>query len=218
MNDVKNILEKNSSFSNINLAIVCPMANERDNVELFVTDVIKECLPFHFKKLIFFVIVDDVSQDGTIPFLNKLAHRIPELMVIYAPDNRCVVDAYLRGYEEALKSKADWVLEIDAGFSHQPSDIPQFIYKMSEGFECVFGTRFSPEGRFDDKKKSRYIISRGGIILSNTLLGTKLSDMTGGFELFKADALKIILEENICSRGPFFQTFRNLSGKWSKRI
>ena len=61
-------------------------------------------------------------------------------------------------------------------------------------------------GKMTDCAKSRYITSLGGTIISNLLLGTKLSDMTSGFELFKREALQKILDKGILSRGPFFQT------------
>lgn len=198
--------EKACRFSEINLAIICPMANEMKSAERFVEEVVSTCLTFHFKRIEFFAIVDNVSKDGTKCLLENMSQKIPELNMIYAPENRCIVDAYIRGYKEALNSGADWILEIDAGFSHQPVDIPKFFHKMKEGFKCVFGSRFCTGGHFDDAKKSRYLISRGGTILSNILLGTRLSDMTSGFQLFDANALEKILAETVHSRGPFFQT------------
>jgi dolichol-phosphate mannosyltransferase len=50
------------------------------------------------------------------------------------------------------------------------------------------------------------MISRGGTLLANLLLGTKLKDMTSGFEMFTRDALSEILKKGLRSRGPFFQT------------
>jgi hypothetical protein len=94
--------------------------------------------------------------------------------------------------------------EIDAGFSHQPSDIPRFFEKMREGYDCVFGTRFAKGGRIEDSSFRRYLISWGGTLLSRLLLGTRLSDMTSGFELFRAPALASVVDL-IHSRGPFFQ-------------
>jgi dolichol-phosphate mannosyltransferase len=120
--------------------------------------------------------------------------------------NQCVVDAYMRGYREAINSACDWILEIDAGYSHQPSDIPKFFKTMIQGYDCVFGSRFCPDGKMIDSAKSRYITSLGGTIISNLLLGTKLSDMTSGFELFKCEVLQNILDKGILARGPFFQT------------
>jgi dolichol-phosphate mannosyltransferase len=117
-----------------------------------------------------------------------------------------VVDAYVRGYREALNSGCDWILEIDAGFSHQPPDIPQFFDKMLEGYDCVFGSRFCTGGTVSDSSTKREVISRGGTILANLLLGTKLKDMTSGFEMFTRAALLEVMMKGIRSRGPFFQT------------
>ena len=108
----------------------------------------------------------------------------PRLRVVWAPENQCVVDAYVRGYREALIAGVDWILEIDAGFSHQPQDIPQFFDTMLQGYDCVFGSRFMPGGRFSGGSLKRYLISRGGSVLANLVLGTKETDMTSGFELF----------------------------------
>ena len=105
-----------------------------------------------------------------------------------------MVDAYLRGYREALAAECDWILEIDAGFSHQPDDIPQFFDKMDEGYDCVFGSRFCNGGRIYDSSLKRNLISRGGTLLANLLLGTRLKDMTSGFEMFSRPALEGVLD------------------------
>ena len=197
-------MEIKVNINNVSLAIVCPMANERDSAESFVTCVLDKCKGF--KNVTFFAILDNVSKDGTVDILRNLQETQPQLNVVWAPENKCVVDAYLRGYKEALSNGCDWILEIDAGFSHQPSDIPQFFEKMAEGFDCVFGTRFAMGGQMLESPLSRRIISKGGTVLANLLLGTKLSDMTSGFEMFKRDALEMVLEKGIHSRGHFFQT------------
>jgi dolichol-phosphate mannosyltransferase len=195
-----------SVTSNLNVGVVCPMANERTTAEAFVREVLSACEPFAFKSLTFFAVLDRVSRDGTLDLLRELEAALPQLRVVWAPENRCVVDAYLRGYREALDAGCDWVLEIDAGFSHQPSDIPAFFEKMSEGFDCVFGTRFAHGGRITESALKRKVISRGGTLLTNLLLGTRLSDMTSGFELFTRAALEGVLRRGVNSRGHFFQT------------
>ena len=191
-------------FSETNLGIVCPMANERSTAVEFVNAVLAQCKDF--KSVKFFVIFDNTCKDGTFDLLNGLQNKPPELQVIWAPEDRCVVDAYMRGYREALDADCDWILEMDAGFSHQPSEIPQFFDKMAEGYDCVFGSRFCKGGKFTDAPLSRYFISRAGSILTNILLGTKLKDMTSGFELFNNAALRQVLKKGIQSRGHFFQT------------
>jgi dolichol-phosphate mannosyltransferase len=75
-----------------------------------------------------------------------------------------------------------------------------------EGYDCVFGSRFCPGGRISESSFKRRIISRGGTLLANLLLGTRLKDMTSGFELFSRGALQHVLERGVHSRGHFFQT------------
>lgn len=199
--------DASSPLSRISLGIVCPMANEEGTAVSFVNAVLERCLGRGFKSIKFFAVLDRVSKDRTRELLNEMRRtERPELEVVWAPENRSVVDAYVRGYREALGSGCDWILEIDAGFSHQPSDIPRFFDKMLEGYDCVFGSRFCPGGTIKESSAKREFISRGGTLLANLLLGTRLKDMTSGFELFTRDALEQVLARGIRSRGPFFQT------------
>jgi len=195
-----------SNFANLSLAIVCPMANEEASAVRFVKEVLDSCSSYNFKAVTFFAILDRASHDRTRELLSELSNERSELQVVWAPENRCVVDAYVRGYRDALSAGRDWILEIDGGFSHQPKDIPQFFDKMIEGYDCVFGSRFCKGGQITDSSRKRKLVSRGGTILTNVLIGTRLSDMTSGFELFSRDTLEHILQRGIHSRGHFFQT------------
>jgi len=192
------------NLNDISLAIVCPMANEAETAMRFVDSVLANCAPLGRRK--FLAVVDQASKDNTREILETHALTVPELTVVWAPENRSVVDAYVRGYREALQTDADWILEIDAGFSHQPSDIPPLLEKMRQEYDCVFGSRFCPGGAFVDRSFARYWISFGGTLVTNLLLGTRLTDMTSGFQLFTREALETILNRGIRSRGPFFQT------------
>ncbi|MHC4722567.1 MAG: glycosyltransferase family 2 protein, partial [Planctomycetota bacterium] len=164
----------------ISLGIVCPMANERATAVEFVNAVLARCE--EFREVIFFAILDNVCKDGTTELLREFQKEQAQLNVVWAPEDRCVVDAYIRGYREALGAGCDWILEIDAGFSHQPADIPRFFDKMLEGYDCVFGSRFCKGGSMTESPFGRRIVSHGGTICANILLGTKLTDMTSGFE------------------------------------
>ncbi len=182
------------------------MANEEASVVEFANSVLQVCNSAGFKSVAFYAIIDRVSTDRTRELLNGLLERSPQLRIVWAPENRTVVDAYVRGYNEALHAGCDWILEIDAGFSHQPSDIPQFFAKMGEGYDCVFGSRFCVGGKVSNNTYKRKLVSHGGSVLANVLLGTKLKDMTSGFEMFTHAALREVLDRGIMSRGPFFQT------------
>ena len=180
------------------------MANE-PSATAFVDAVLDACRPIAFKSVVFIAVLDRVSTDGTLERLRDHASREPRLRVVWAPENTCIVDAYVRGYREALVD-CDWILEIDSGFSHQPADIPRFIAAMETGADCVFGSRFMAGGSMTGTGLMRQIVSRGGTWLANLLLRTHLHDMTSGFQMFTAPALSAILERGITSRGPFFQT------------
>jgi dolichol-phosphate mannosyltransferase len=180
------------------------MANESRSAIEFVRKVLEFC--GSFRRVDFFVVLDNVSKDDTLERLRAFAATDPRLRPVWAPENTCVVDAYKRGYREAIASGADWVLEIDAGFSHRPEDLPPFFEAMAEGYECVFATRFAKGGKIVGSSLQREIVSRGGTVLANFVLNTTLSDMTSGFQLFKREILERILEKGIYSRGPFFQT------------
>lgn len=179
------------------------MANEADTVERFTSEVLAQCEGV--AQVSYFVVLDNVSRDGTRGILEGLAEQDERLKVVWAPENRSVVDAYMRGYREALAADCDWILEIDGGFSHQPQDIPRFLEKMAEGYDCVFATRFALGGGIEDSSLKRKYISWGGTFLTKLLLGTRLTDMTSGFEIFQRDVLASAIP-HIHSRGPFFQT------------
>jgi dolichol-phosphate mannosyltransferase len=212
---IKDVAQKASpeppgrALSEIRLGIVCPMANEGTDAPRFVEAVLRQCEGFRqtqFKEVQFFAILDHATKDNTLELLRELATREPRLTVVWAPENRCVVDAYIRGYREALAAGHDWILEIDAGFSHQPEDIPKFFAAMQQGYDCVFGSRFMKGGRMSDRSWKRYGVSLGGTLLTNLLVGTSQTDMTSGFELFSRATLEMVLRKGIQSRAHFFQT------------
>jgi dolichol-phosphate mannosyltransferase len=188
----------------IHLGIVCPMANEKETALEFVKAVLEQC--GEFKEVTFFAVFDNVCKDGTIDLLRDFIEHEPRLNIVWSPENKCVVDAYIRGYRESCNAGCDWILEIDAGFSHNPAEIPLFFEKMLEDYDCVFGSRFCKGGAMLESPLKRRIISKWGTMLVNILLGTKLKDMTSGFELFTKPALEEILNHGIKSKGHFFQT------------
>jgi len=114
--------------------------------------------------------------------------------------NRSAVDAYIRGYREAIKLSVDWILEIDAGFSHQPEDIPQFFAHMDEGYDLYFWQPLY-EGRKDHPGKHQALPRKSpGHNAVELAPGHRLADMTSGFELFSRMALEHVLDRGIRSR------------------
>ena len=82
-----------SVTSNLNVGVVCPMANERDTAVPFASEVLDACAPFGFESVTFYAVLDRVSRDGTLELLRELEKGREEFRVVWAPENRSVVDA-----------------------------------------------------------------------------------------------------------------------------
>jgi dolichol-phosphate mannosyltransferase len=190
-----------SSAHPIRLAVAVPLANEEDIIEQFLGRVTAQLGPTDRV----FCVLDGVCRDRTRERVTEYGRRDPRVVLVWAPENRCVVDAYFRGYREAVASGAEWILEMDGGFSHEPEQIPQFIRAMEQGYEFAGGSRFVPGGTHTGSLR-RWLISWGGTLLANLLLGTRMRDMTSGFECFSRAALAKVLERGVNSRAHFFQT------------
>lgn len=191
-------------------AVVIPLANESDTFELFtsmlieVFDRVKEDNSFEGDA---YLVVDNVSKDNTFELCKELNNRDRRFIPVWAPENRNVVDAYIRGYKEALKTNEYmYVMEMDGGMSHDPYAIPMFLRYLSEGHKCVFGSRFINGGSIYDSNWRRTVLSRGGTILSNLLLGTHFRDMTSGYMGFHADVARKFVEYGLLSKAHFYQT------------
>ena len=183
------------------LGVISPMANEEKTINSFIIEVLKSLRPVDY----LFIIVDNKSQDQTRDIVSAFSKKDQRVRLVWAPENRCIVDAYFRGYREALNEGCDWILEMDGGFSHNPNEIPFFLEQIGLGVDFLAGSRFSSGGAHTGSLK-RYFISRIGSILSNLLLGSKMNDMTSGFQCFSRAALEHVMEQNVMSQAHFFQT------------
>jgi dolichol-phosphate mannosyltransferase len=183
------------------LGVVVPLANEEGTID----ELLDRLLPKTEPNDIIFCVLDRTSQDSTRQRVETRAATDSRIALIWAPENRCVVDAYFRGYKEALAAGCDWILEMDGGLSHAPEQIPRFLQAMQEGFDFAAGSRFIRGGSHTGSWL-RYLLSRGGTLLTNLLLRTKMCDMTSGFECFTRRAMSLVVEQGVKSKGTFFQT------------
>jgi len=187
-----------------NWAVIVPLANESQDFHAF-TGMLKQALDYLQSGQVYLVI-DQVSNDDTLELAEKLSAGDERFTVVWAPENRNVVDAYLRGLKAAYDSGHELILEMDAGMSHDPRAIPMFLRVLNEGNECAFGSRFTNGGSMADSHLSRKFLSKSGTILSNLLLGTRMFDMTSGFQGFHREVLGRLLNHPLRSKAHFYQT------------
>jgi dolichol-phosphate mannosyltransferase len=189
---------------NSNWAVVVPLANEALDFEPFIVEM--EQVLNKLKTGTAYLVVDTVSKDNTLDLCKLLSERDHRFKTIWAPDNRNVVDAYMRGFQEAYNNGHEIIIEMDAGMSHDPKAIPMFLRVLNEGNECAFGSRFINGGSMADSPFKRRFLSRGGTFLANLLLGTHLFDMTSGFQGFHAHVIANLLNYKLLSTAHFYQT------------
>jgi dolichol-phosphate mannosyltransferase len=192
------------SFLEQNWALVVPMANEARDFEPFVSAV-RRVMDRLETGTVYFV-VDRASKDATLELCQTCSAKDQRFVTVWAPENRNVVDAYLRGFREACNRGHKLIIEMDAGLSHDPAAIPMFLRVLNEGNECVLGSRYINGGSNLGSPLKRRFLSWTGTILARLLLGARLHDMTSGFQGFHAHIVEKLLTSKLRSTAHFYQT------------
>lgn len=182
--------------------IVMPVANEEDTME----KILDEILALPYDNLYIYPVVDSYSKDRTEEIIRRKESQSDRVKCIFYQESRGVISCYLEGFRQALADGAERILEMDGGGSHMPSEIPQFLQRMEEGYDCVWGSRFMEGGSMRQQPLYRRILSQGGTYLANLVLGTKLKDMTSGFEGFQRKVLENMNLDAFLSTGHMYQT------------
>lgn len=182
--------------------IVMPVANE----ESTMGQILDEILGLPYENLYIYPVVDSYSKDRTEEIIREKEKISDKVKCIFYQESTGVISCYLEGFRQALADGAERILEMDGGGSHLPAEIPQFLEKMEEGYDCVWGSRFMEGGSMKEQPLYRRILSQGGTFLSNFVLGTRLKDMTSGFEGFQREVLESMNLDSFLSTGHMYQT------------
>lgn len=183
--------------------VVMPVANEEDTMQ----DIIDRVMNLPYDNLYLYPVIDSYSKDRTEEIIRNAEKTYKgRVKCIYFEKSRGLVSCYFYGFTRALKDGAEYIIEMDGGGSHDPAAIPLFISALDEGCDCAWGSRYIEGGSLSNQPLFRRILSSGGTFLSNLLLGTKLKDMTSGYEAFKAPILKKMRFTKFLSHGHMYQT------------
>jgi len=201
-----------SSTDTLKYSVILPTYNERKNLPIIVWLLAKTFQENGFNWEI--IVVDDASPDGTQDIARELAGVYGQDKIVLKPraGKLGLGTAYIHGLNFC---SGDFVIIMDADFSHHPKFIPQFIrLQQTYNLDIVTGTRYSststpyvsdaaPGGvhGWDLKRK---LVSRGANFLADTVLSPGVSDLTGSFRLYKLPVLRHIITLTQ-SRGYVFQ-------------
>ncbi|KIY51182.1 glycosyltransferase family 2 protein [Fistulina hepatica ATCC 64428] len=193
-------------------SVILPTYNERKNLPIIVWLLAKT---FDENQLVWEVIVvDDASPDGTQEVARQLANVYGEDKIVLKPraGKLGLGTAYIHGLNFCT---GDFVIIMDADFSHHPKFIPQFIrLQKAHNLDIVTGTRYRSTSKpyMADAKPGgvhgwdlrRKLVSRGANFLAQTVLGPGVSDVTGSFRLYRLPVLRHIITVTE-SKGYVFQ-------------
>jgi dolichol-phosphate mannosyltransferase len=189
--------------------VVIPTYNERDCLEPIVSAV-RAAVPYAD-----LLIVDDNSPDGTGALADELAAADPHVRVLHRVRKQGLGAAYLAAFQFALDADIGWrrIVQMDADFSHDPKDVPRLLAALDAGADLAIGSRYTEGGGTENWGLGRRLISRGGGVYAQTVLGVDVRDLTAGFKAWQADTLRGIDLPAVSAKGYGFQiemTFRAL--------
>ena len=179
--------------------VIVPTYNERENIARLINAVLRQ------DPRIEVLVVDDGSPDGTGAIVDTLAARDRRVHILHRPRKMGLGTAYLAGVRWAVDEKFDYILEMDADFSHDPGHLPQFL-RAIEKADVVLGSRYQ-NGRVTvvNWPISRLILSYSANIYARAVTGLPLFDSTGGFKCFRRTVLESISLDEVKSNGYAFQ-------------
>ena len=182
-------------------AVLClPTYNERENLEAMI-DALGDVLDTDRDHVL---VIDDGSPDGTGEIADRLAAERGWVSVLHRETKEGIGPAYVAGFRRALSEDAELVLEMDCDFSHNPADVPRLIAATDDA-DLVLGSRYTPGGGTANWGLARRIVSRGGCLYAQVLLGMRVRDLTGGFKCFRRATLEAIDLDALSAHGYAFQ-------------
>jgi len=168
--------------------------NERENIEKLVKEILK------FPK-IEILVIDDNSPDGTWKIIRRLAKKNRRVKLLLRKKNRGRGLAGIAGYKYCLGHGADYILEMDADFSHNPKYIPDFLKAIKKG-DIILGSRLTKGGSDNDRGIIRRTVTKLANLYVKMMLGLKLSDCNSGYRCFRRKVLEEINPDTLISEGP----------------
>ncbi len=183
------------------ITTIIPTYNEAENIP----DLLKALFSLPLEDF-HVLVIDDNSQDGTGQIVDELAGKYPDrLNVIHRSGKLGLGSAYITGFRHLLEGDSDAIGQMDADFSHEPAKMVELAEALQES-DVAIGSRYVSGGSVDkDWPSWRKWLSRFGNFYARSILSLPIRDTTGGFRLYRREALEAMPLERIKSNGYVFQ-------------
>lgn len=182
--------------------VIIPTYNEKENIERIIREVFKLPMNFHI------LVIDDGSPDGTAAIVKQLIEREfgDRLFIIERSGKLGLGTAYIAGFKWGIERKYNYIFEMDADFSHAPTDLPR-LYDACEydGYDLAIGSRYVSGVNVVNWPMGRVLMSYFASKYVRLITGLPVHDTTAGFKCYKRRVLETIDLDAIRFKGYAFQ-------------
>lgn len=157
--------------------VIIPTYNEVENIKLIITAIFNNTNSFNI------LVVDDQSPDGTASVVHTLQKEYANRLFLENRKGKLGLGtAYIHGFKWALQRDYDYIFEMDADFSHNPSDLPLLLNALStQPIDMVIGSRYVKGVNVVNWPMSRVLLSYGASKYVRFITGMSIHDTTAGF-------------------------------------
>ena len=181
--------------------VIIPTYNEKENISNILNAI------FSLNKEYHVLIIDDGSPDGTAEIVKKMQHEYEgQLFLEERRGKQGLGTAYIHGFKWSISRGYKYIFEMDADFSHRPSDLER-LYKACkfEGADVAVGSRYVAGGKTENWPWDRMFYSKGGAFYTRLITWMPVKDPTAGFVCYKKEVLQNINFSQIKFVGYAFQ-------------
>ena len=180
--------------------VLIPTYNEKENISAIINAVLAFESNYHI------LVIDDGSPDGTADIVRSIiAENEGRVFIECRAGKLGLGTAYIHGFKWALKNNYDYIIEMDADFSHDPKDLDRLCAAIDAGADVAVGSRYVKGGSTENWPLDRKIYSQGGSAYTRIITGMPVKDPTAGFVCYSNIVLSSMNLENIKFIGYAFQ-------------
>ena len=180
--------------------VLIPTYNEKENISSIINTVLGFESNYHV------LVIDDGSPDGTADIVRSIiAENEGRVFIECRAGKLGLGTAYIHGFKWALKNNYDYIIEMDADFSHNPNDLDRLCAAIDDGADVAVGSRYVKGGSTENWPLDRKIYSQGGSAYTRIITGMPVKDPTAGFVCYRNAVLSSMNLDNIKFIGYAFQ-------------